>query len=285
MGRALKIFSIWLVAAPIMLGAVLFIARGWPSSWRTADWSSTGTMPDPGLNREAMVRVYSARTGRWKGILAVHSWLVIKRHGAPAYTRYDVVGWGRPVRRNAWPVDGRWYSNMPKVIYEARGKQAARLIPQIEAAIASYPYNQYGSYHIWPGPNSNSFIAYVARAVPSFKLQMDPGAVGKDYLGAGFNIAPMPSNTGWQASLSGLIGGGFARAEGIELHLLGATIGVGFSPVSLKLPALGRIDAAALKDAYAHALGTMKAVAASLYEGGARLRKIHDVMKSDHPEG
>ena len=56
-----------------------------------------------------------ARTGAWKGIFAVHSWIVFKRANARDWTRYDVVGWGNPVRTNDWPPDGRWYGNTPVV--------------------------------------------------------------------------------------------------------------------------------------------------------------------------
>ena len=62
----------------------------------------------------ALVYVYAARTGRWKGIFAHHSWIVVKEKNAARYTRYDKVGWGRPVRTDGWPPDGRWFSNPPE---------------------------------------------------------------------------------------------------------------------------------------------------------------------------
>ena len=55
----------------------------------------------------------AARTGGLKGAFSVHTWIVIKKAGAKAYERYDKVGWGMPIRRNAYPADGRWYSNVP----------------------------------------------------------------------------------------------------------------------------------------------------------------------------
>ena len=47
-------------------------------------------------------------------MFAVHSWIVLKRENATSWTRYDVVGWGNPVRTNGWPPDGRWYGNTPR---------------------------------------------------------------------------------------------------------------------------------------------------------------------------
>ena len=75
----------------------------------------------------------------WKGVLAVHSWVVIKRKDATRWTRFDVVGWGNPVRRNSQPPDGRWYSNQPVIIHEIKGPDAARLLPKVEAAPSPGP--------------------------------------------------------------------------------------------------------------------------------------------------
>jgi hypothetical protein len=51
----------------------------------------------------------------------------------------------------------------------------------------------------------------------------------------------MPSGTGFQISYSGFIGAGMSRREGLELHFLGATIGVDFDDLAIKLPAIGKI--------------------------------------------
>ena len=63
-------------------------------AWSEADWSSARLLPPARAKPEAMVHVYAARTGRWKGIFAHHSWIVVKEKGASAYTRYDKVGLG-----------------------------------------------------------------------------------------------------------------------------------------------------------------------------------------------
>jgi hypothetical protein len=49
---------------------------------------------------------YAARVGRWRGIFAHHSWIVVKERNGARYTRYDKVGWGRPVRTDGWPATG-----------------------------------------------------------------------------------------------------------------------------------------------------------------------------------
>jgi hypothetical protein len=244
MRRIAKIF-IWFfmlaIVAPVLIGAAASWAGGWPDSWRSADWSSTGTLPSAASESEAMVAVYAARSGRWKGVVAVHHWIVVKPANSGSYVRYDVVGWGNPVRRNHRAPDARWYGNDPRVIHEVRGSRAEALIGSIESAIADYPWSGGGTYRVWPGPNSNSFVAYVLRNVSGFGAEMDPTGVGKDYMGPGVRLGPTPSGTGWQVSAWGVLGAAIARAEGFELHVLGATIGIDPQDLAIKLPGLGAI--------------------------------------------
>src|SRR5215831_5050479 len=87
---------------PLAVHAALYASKDRPASFRDADWSSVGMLPPPDIDREARFLVFTGRTGRWKGIFAVHSWVVFKPTGADAWSRYDVVGWGQPVRANNW---------------------------------------------------------------------------------------------------------------------------------------------------------------------------------------
>lgn len=217
---------------------------GWardPSlTWRTADWSSAGLLPAASAEPEATVRIYAARVGRWRGIFAVHSWIVLKEAGG-GYERFDKVGWGSPIRRNGYPPDGRWYGNAPELVFEARGDEAARLIPQIRAAIASYPYAHPGDYRVWPGPNSNSFVAHVVRQVPDMAIALPSTAIGKDYPTDGRVLDWSPSRTGITLNLGGYAGVTLAWVEGLELNLLGAVAGLDIRRPAIKLPGFGRI--------------------------------------------
>ena len=98
-----------------------------------------------------------------------------------------------------------------------------RLIDRVEAAVADYPYQN--SYQTWPGPNSNTFTAFIGRAVPELRLDLPPTAIGKDYLGLTTFAAATPSGTGYQLSLFGLLGLSLAVEEGLELSLLGLNLG------------------------------------------------------------
>ena len=117
--KRFALYGLLLLFVPLLLTACWSAAHGWPESWRSADWSPTGLAPDPAVQRDAVIQVYAARAGRWKGIFSVHSWIILKPAGAERYTRFDVVGWGRPVRTNAFPPDGFWYGNTPEVILVA----------------------------------------------------------------------------------------------------------------------------------------------------------------------
>lgn len=209
-------------------------------SWRSADWSSTGTLPPAAQNPDAMVRIYAARVGRWRSIFAVHSWIVLKEPGG-AYERYDKVGWGSPIRRNSYAPDGRWYGNEPSVIFEARGEEAQALLPKLRAAIDAYPYAGYGDYRVWPGPNSNSFVASVLAAVPEAGVALPPTAIGKDFPMDGRWIDLAPSRTGVRLSLGGYAGLTLAWVEGLEINILGAVAGLDLRRPGIKLPGFGRI--------------------------------------------
>ena len=50
------------------------------------------------------------------------------------------------------------------------------LKPRIETAITEYPYPN--RYHVWPGPNSNTFVAFVLRKVPELRVDLPPTAIG-----------------------------------------------------------------------------------------------------------
>ena len=226
---------------PVFVRAALFAAGDAPRSWRDADWSSTGMLPPAHADKNARVVVFTGTAGAWKGVVAVHSWIVFKRENATRWTRYDVVGWGNPVRTNNWPVDGRWYGNAPRIIADISGVEAEQLIPRIETAVNAYTYAQAGDYSVWPGPNSNSFIAAILRAVPELGM-LPPNAIGRDYR-PGFYAGLTDSRTGIELNANGFASLKIGWVEGIEVNLLGLVAGLDLRNPALKLPGFGRIGA------------------------------------------
>ena len=229
-----------LFIGPILARAALFVASDAPRSWRDADWSSAGLLPPAAQDNRARLIVLTGTAGAWKGVFAVHSWIVFKRAGEARWRRYDVVGWGAPVRTNNWPVDGRWYGSAPAIIADISGAEAERLIPRVETAIADYRFAQAGDYRVWPGPNSNSFVAAVLRAVPELGLALPPNAIGRDYR-PGFYAGLTDSRTGIEINVAGLASLKVGWVEGVEINLLGLVAGLDLRHPAIKLPGYGRI--------------------------------------------
>jgi hypothetical protein len=212
--------------------------------YRTADRSSAGLAPSVETTPEAVVQIYAARALNWRGIFGVHTWVATKPENAKEYTVHHVIGWRRyrnlPVLVSAPGIpDGRWFGNEPTLIGQLRGEAAEKAIPKISDAVATYPYPN--DYNLWPGPNSNTFVAYVGRQVPELKLDLPVTAIGKDYPINGSVIDRTPSGTGYQLSMLGVLGLLLAREEGIELNLLGLSFGIDFSRPAVKLPFIGRL--------------------------------------------
>ena len=122
------------------------------------------------------------------------------------------------------------------------GREAEKLIPKIRKAVADYPARKRGDYRIWPGPNSNSFIATILADVPEAGINLPPNAMGRDWRGtSGLYAGSSPSRTGVQVSVFGLFGFTLARVEGIELNMLGLVFGFDWQQLALKLPGWGNV--------------------------------------------
>jgi hypothetical protein len=135
--------------------------------------------------------------------------------------------------------DNYWFGARPERLVDHRGDGVDAMIERIENAVRAYPYP--ASYRTWPGPNSNTFTAYVARAVPELELELPTTAIGKDYLPDGALAARSPSGSGVQVSLLGVAGLLAAVDEGLEVNLLGLTFGIAVKRPGLKLPIVGRL--------------------------------------------
>jgi len=231
--------------------------------WRSASREPVGLAPDPAVVKEAVVQVYGARAVGAKGLFGVHTWVAVKPTNAASWTVYEVIGWRLRWSESAVVVrtrdpDGRWFGAQPELYADKRGKGVDELIARIDKAARAYPYA--GEYTVWPGPNSNTFTAWIARAVPELEVDLPATAIGKDYLG-GSVFGSAPSGRGFQLSLAGLLGVSASGVEGLELNILGLNLGVG--PSGLKLPLVGRIGPAITPTAAAPAAAPAPAAAAA----------------------
>ncbi len=219
--------------------------------WRTPPADLADLSPAPGAYTPAIVQALCARAYSWRGTFANHCWIAAKAKGAPQCRRYEVIGFR--LRRTGSAVvatgttepDRHWFGAAPTLQQDIRGPAAETIIAQLPAAVATYPYAE--TYRVWPGPNSNTFIAHLGREIPDLRLALPDNAIGKDYLGPAI-AAPAPSGTGFQVSLGGLFGVLLAAREGLEVNILGLVIGVNPLELSLTFPGVGRIPDRPVED-------------------------------------
>jgi len=152
--------------------------------WRTASRESAGIAPDPRTTQEAVLLVYGAPAWSWRGWFAIHTWIAAKRSGEAFYNVYDVVGWrahhGGPVMRVRRDVPDRyWFGEKPELIKEHRGQHVDALIDAVDHAVADYPWKT--TYKVFPGPNSNTFTAWVGKQVPELGLDLPFSAIGSGF--------------------------------------------------------------------------------------------------------
>lgn len=234
------LFGIFVAPAVVAVGVRLIFAER--PHWSSASHEATGQAPAPSETVEPVVQVYAARTWGIRGAVAVHTWISTKRSGAEHYLRHEIIGWrlrrtGTALAQEPGRPDAMWYSNRPTLLVDMRGPGVDALIDKVEAAVRQYPFAR--QYKTWPGPNSNTFTAFVGRRVPELRLNLPPTAIGKDYLAHGAFLGRSPSGSGYQFSLYGVVGVTAALREGIEVNLFGSAAGVGFYPPGIRLPGLG----------------------------------------------
>jgi len=155
------------------------------NDWQTASRESAGIAPNPVEEKSAVIEVYAADAFSWRGWFAVHTWIAIKAKNASEYTVYEVVGWrikrGLPAltKYTTTTPDRYWYGAKPSKVLSLKGEKAAALIPKVTDAIGHYPWSN--EYTLFPGPNSNTFPAWVGLQVGELGLKMPFRAIGSGY--------------------------------------------------------------------------------------------------------
>ncbi len=158
----------------------------WLTSWALQP-SGVGpaVAPEPSAHPEALVQVYGADVWGIRGRFAIHTWVATKARGADDYSIYQVIGWrlrrGKPVvSMSAGNPAQPWFCSEPVLLHEVRGTAAQPLVAAIEQAANDYPYPD--QYVMYPGPNSNSFTAWIGLQVPQLGLELPAKAIGKNWM-------------------------------------------------------------------------------------------------------
>lgn len=155
------------------------------TDWRTASRESAHIAPVPTEHKQAVIEVYAADAFSWRGWFAVHTWIAVKAENAQEYTVYEVVGWrlkrGLPALHEykTTKPDRYWYGALPEKLLSIQGEKAQTLIPKITEAVARYPWAN--EYSVVPGPNSNTFPAWIGKQVPELNLVLPFSAIGSGY--------------------------------------------------------------------------------------------------------
>ena len=191
----------------------------------------------PNISHELVVQLRSATLPSVLRAIAVHHWFVVFDPETGAITRWEVWqnrgaggrSWGH-LHQDLMPADRPVGGGPMAIEAEWTGEDAARLREVLERP-EEYPFPEV--YRYWPGPNSNTYAAWVlARA--GLLHDFDPRGIGKDFLGAyGFGIRRGALGTP-------LLGLRWGRHVGLEVHLLALTFGLALRPLRLKGP-LGRL--------------------------------------------
>lgn len=194
---------------------------------------------------DSMVQIYETKEENWVGALAVKTWLVAKPKYAVSYTVYEIAPpkKNEPKERSLVSIQKKGateiaFPSKPRLLYELKGKQAEKIIDQIDRLAQIYPYQF--EYEEWFGPNQNTFVAYLVRNIEGMDFAMPSNANGKDYLGLPFYDLT-PTKTGYQISYKGMIGMMLSKKEGIEVNIGGIVIGVNPASQEIKLPGFGTI--------------------------------------------
>ncbi len=193
----------------------------------------------PEVHREAVVQIYNARAFAWRGIFATHPWIVVKRAdadclqagrgrgmGLGSKLRTDYAHRRRPLVRIDAVVAGRCCA----------GRRRKRDRPD-RSAVASYPSRTTADL---AGPNSDTFLAHVAREVPELSLDIPASAIGKDY--RPWTSPPVRAQrTGLQVSLLGLPARRWRPRKASESTCWACPSGSTCCARPCRLPAIGRL--------------------------------------------
>ncbi len=176
----MRTLSVWLLVIP--LGLYLYANDG--DDWRHASREPAGIAPPAAQTPQAVLQVYGAPAYGWRGWFAIHTWIAAKPSHADRYTVYEVIGWrqrrGLPVLRIAQDHPDRyWFGARPELLLDRQGEGVDALIRAVDQAARRYPWT--ARYKVWPGPNSNTFPAWIGQQVPALGLTLPATAVGKDW--------------------------------------------------------------------------------------------------------
>lgn len=179
-------------------------------------------------NDQTVVALFSGGLPHPMDGIARHPWFAVRKRGESQWRVYEVGGGGSlddPSRNEPYvePIlHGLWTG--------ARGDEAAacveRVGPEVKARIER-------DYVFYPGPNSNTFGDVVLRRC-KLAASLPSTSVGKDWRGL-VGAGVTSERTGVQVETP-VLGLKLGLKEGVEVHVIGLSIGIDLWPPAIILP-------------------------------------------------
>ncbi len=158
--------------------------------------------------------------------IARHPWFAVRLAGETSWRYVEVGGGG---------VSDDPFVNEPYVDVVLhgvwRGARAERAIACL--AREAPPWLRALRYRAWPGPNSNTFADVMLRRC-GLRASLPATSIGKDWRG-GFGAGVTSEGTGVQVETP-LLGLKLGLKEGVEVHVLGLSLGLDLWPPAIILP-------------------------------------------------
>lgn len=180
---------------------------------------------DPG-NNEATVMLLTGGLGHPIDKIARHPWFAVRPKGGTSWQIWEVGGGGgadNPFQNSPY-VD--------TVLHKVwRGAEAERAAACLEKEAP--PWLDRLKYRFYPGPNSNTFGDVMLRRC-HLHASLPSTSVGKDWRGW-FGIGVSSEGTGFQIETP-VLGVRIGLKEGIEVHVIGLSIGLDVWPPAIILP-------------------------------------------------
>ena len=183
---------------------------------------------EPPPNDQTTVALLTGTLGPPLNDIARHPWFAVRRKGETRWTVYEVGGGSStesdPFRKH-YP-----YEN--PIVHEVwRGADAERAADCLEREAPEWIAKL--DYRFYPGPNSNTFGDAMLRKC-KLRASLPSTSVGKDWRGwIGGGVTS--EGTGLQVETP-ILGLKVGLQEGIELHVLGLSIGVDLWPPAIIVP-------------------------------------------------
>lgn len=176
----------------------------------------------------------------WYTRFADHTFFDVRTRSGGPWIRMEVLNRRSGVRVEPLDdgeafADERWGRGV-EVLAARTGDKAGTTARALLQAGQRQQQRYADGYRAWPGPNSNTFAEAVLRSVPGIEARLDHNAVGKDWAWP-LRVGVSGTNAGVELETP-LVGLQVGAVEGVEVHLLGLTFGVGLLPPTLQVPFL-----------------------------------------------